>query len=237
MAQTGMGTEKLEESLHRLFPQAKVVRMDADAVRKKNAHQMLLDQFETEGDILVGTQMVAKGLDFERVTLVGILSADSALARMDYRSAETAYAMLEQASGRAGRGRLPGQVIIQTFDQHHYVMESVAQHAYLKFFQEEMQWRRLGSYPPYVYMCTLVFSHEDNARLMAKAQEAKTMLAPLRVLGPAAISMRKGKNRLRLLVKDKDQAALEKGVWNVVNRLALKGVGLEVNMHPLMLEE
>lgn len=112
----GLGTERLEENVRDLFPQAKIVRMDADSTRTKNAHEILLNDFEADGDILIGTQMVAKGLDFEKVTLVGVLQADAALVRADYRAAETTYQMLEQASGRAGRGRYPGEVYIQSYN-------------------------------------------------------------------------------------------------------------------------
>lgn len=118
----------------------------------------MLREFEESGDLLIGTQMVAKGLDFERVTLVGILNADATLCRNDYRASETAYEMLEQASGRSGRGKLKGQVMIQTFDSDHFVMRCVQMHDYKMFFNQEMRYRHLGMYPPYVYLCTLVFT-------------------------------------------------------------------------------
>ena len=117
--QVGMGTERLEENIQMLFPNANIVRMDADSTKRKNAHAKLLKEFEQSGDILLGTQMVAKGLDFERVTLVGILQADNALIHSDYRSCEIAYQMLEQASGRSGRGVQKGDVYIQTYDPGH----------------------------------------------------------------------------------------------------------------------
>lgn len=236
---TGMGTEKLEDKIRELFPDAYIVRMDADSTRKKNAHQKLLNEFEQKGDILIGTQMVAKGLDFPRVTLVGILQADSALVRNDYRACEIAYEMLEQASGRCGREKLAGEVIIQTFDEDHYVMKSVVSHDYASFFAREMQYRHLGQYPPYVYMATLVFSHMDVEKARQKAMEAKQFLNENRVLGPIDISMRMKKSRVRLLIKDKDENHLQAQIWKWVHheKEHPSNVKMEINMHPLMLED
>ncbi|WP_289186472.1 primosomal protein N' [uncultured Dubosiella sp.] len=233
----GMGTEKLEQRIQSLFPQARIVRMDADSTRKKNAHARLLEQFENEGDILIGTQMVAKGLDFPNVTLVGILQADAGLVRSDYRASEIAYEMLEQASGRAGRAEKEGEVLIQTFDQDHYVMKSVQNHDYKSFFVREMQYRHLGSYPPYVYMATIVFSHDDLEKAERVARQAKERLDGVRVLGPIEISMRMKKKRVRLLVKDKSQPHLETVMWDLVHHFDRSNVKMEINMHPLMLEE
>lgn len=236
---TGMGTEKLEERLQTLFPQAHIVRMDADSTRRKNAHSRLLKEFEERGDILVGTQMVAKGLDFPRVSLVGILQADASLARNDYRACETAYDMLEQASGRCGRGEIPGDVIVQTFDEEHYVMQALVEHDYHKFFAREMKYRHLGEYPPYVYMATLVFSHIHLEQALAKAMEAKQFFKENRVLGPMEITMRQKRSRVRLLIKDKNDKHLEEQVWKWVHTMLCQktNVQLEINMHPLMLED
>ena len=236
---TGMGTEKLEDRIQELFPSAHIVRMDADSTRKKNAHQSLLKKFETEGDILVGTQMVAKGLDFPRVTLVGILQADAALTRNDYRACEIAYEMLEQASGRCGREKLAGEVVIQTFDEDHYVMQSVVSHDYDQFFKREMQYRHLGQYPPYVYMATLVFCHMDMEKARQKAMEAKKFLKENRVLGPIDISMRMKRSRVRLLIKDKNEQHLQEQIWKWVHydQAHSSSVKTEINMHPLMLED
>ena len=236
---TGMGTEKLEDKIRELFPTAHIVRMDADSTRRKNAHQKLLSEFEQAGDILIGTQMVAKGLDFPKVTLVGILQADASIVRNDYRACEIAYEMLEQASGRCGREKLAGQVIIQTFDEEHYVMESVVNHDYASFFSREMQYRHLGQYPPYVYMATLVFSHMNIEKARAKALEAKQFLSENRVLGPIDISMRLKKSRVRLLVKDKNETHLQEQLWKWVHydKEHPSTVKMEINMHPLMLED
>ena len=233
----GMGTEKLEDEIARLFPSASIVRMDADSTRKKGAHRQLLSKFADGADILVGTQMVAKGLDFPNVTLVGILQADNTLIRSDYRAAESAYAMLEQASGRSGRGTKPGEVLIQTFDPGHYVLQAVKNHDYQSFFRREMQYRHLGGYPPYTYMATLIFSHDKAEKARETALEAAALFRGQRILGPVPISMRQGRQRVRLVVRDKDPDRLNRIVWEAVHAFGQGSVKLDVNMHPLILEE
>ncbi len=237
--QSSMGTERLEENLHSIFPDAHVVRMDTDNTRRKNAHATLLKEFETKGDILVGTQMVAKGLDFPRVTLVGILNADATLTRMDYRSNELGYQLIEQASGRSGRGKTQGQVLIQTFDPEHYVMQHVIHHNYKGFFRKEMQYRHMGSYPPYVYMCMVIYSHKDQTKAMEVAQDAKQFLQDCKVLGPVSISKRKNKERVRLIIKSKDMKQLNACVWDLseYHQSQSTNVTQEINMWPLSLEE
>ena len=230
----GMGTERLEEQILEIFKDHHVVRMDADSTRKKNAHEKLLKEFEESGDLLIGTQMVAKGLDFERVTLVGILNADATLCRNDYRASETAYEMLEQASGRSGRGKLKGEVMIQTFDPDHFVMQCVKMHDYKMFFNQEMRYRHLGMYPPYVYLCTLVFTHFDLKEAYKMANAAKEYFSSLRVLGPIEIRMQQKKHRVRLILKSKDDKLLHKLVRDYLDET--KQI-VDVNMHPIMMEE
>lgn len=237
----GTGTQRLEETLMELFPAAKVVRMDADSTRGKNAHATLLDRFEMEGDILLGTQMVAKGLDFERVTLTGIINADSALARADYRASEVCYQMLEQASGRAGRGQYPGEVLIQTYNPDHYVMQFILHHDYRGFFVREMKYRHLGMYPPYLFMATLVFHHADlNAALQA-ASRARGWLESqgAKVYGPIELTMRKKIFRVRLLIKEKDHQRLQDLLWRYTHwhKEQLKSLKYELNIDPVSLEE
>ena len=230
----GMGTERLEEQILEIFKDYHVVRMDADSTRRKNAHEKLLKEFEESGDLLIGTQMVAKGLDFERVTLVGILNADATLCRNDYRASETAYEMLEQASGRSGRGTLKGEVLIQTFDPDHFVMQCVKLHDYKLFFKQEMKYRHLGMYPPYVYLCTLVFTHFDINEAYKQANEAKAYFQSIRVLGPIEIRMQQKKRRVRLILKSKDDKLLHTLVKNYLD--TTKQI-VDVNMHPVMMEE
>lgn len=233
-SKSGMGTEKLEEQICTLFSDAHIVRMDADSTRKKNAHMKLLKTFEESGDILLGTQMVAKGLDFERVTLVGILNADAALTRTDYRASELAYSMLEQASGRSGRGKLRGEVMIQTFDPDHYVMQCVLKHDYELFFRKEMQYRHLGQYPPYVFMCSLIFSHKDLEIAYQLANDAKSSFLNCKVLGPTEIHKLNQKCRVRLIIKCKDDDYLRLLVDRFVSS---SKVFVDVNMHPMVLED
>ncbi len=234
----GMGTEKLEEKIQELFPSAHLVRMDADTTNRKNAHKKVLEEFEKKGDILIGTQMVAKGLDFERVTLVGILQADASLIRDDYISSEIAYQMLEQASGRAGRADKPGQVYIQTFDPNHFVMKSVMQHTYRDFFQKEMQYRHLGNYPPYTYMATIVYMDKSPNKAFQQANLEKNVLMPLKVLGPIEISQRRQMTRYRLVVKASSKEELNKKIWEVVlyHKTLKSNVKQDINMYPMMLE-
>lgn len=234
----GMGTEKLEEKIQELFPDAYIVRMDADTTSRKNAHKKILEEFEKKGDILVGTQMVAKGLDFERVTLVGILQADASLVRDDYISSEIAYQMLEQASGRAGRANRPGEVYIQTFDPHHFVMKSIMDHSYRQFFQKEMNYRHLGSYPPYVFMATIIYMDKNANKAYQQANLEKKILSPLKVLGPIEISQRRQMSRYRLVVKANTKEELNKKIWEIVNyhKVMKSNVSQDINMFPMMLE-
>ena len=236
-SEQGTGTQKLEEAVAKLFPAARILRMDADTTRAKNAHGQLLSEFEAEGDILIGTQMVAKGLDFERVTLVGILSGDGMLTRADYRAAETGYEMMEQAAGRAGRGRFEGRVLIQTWNPDHYALNFIRQHDYLRFFQREMAYRHLGSYPPYVFMATLVFSHTDPMKSYSNAAKAKRFFQEkgMLVLGPAEISMRRKETRNRIVLKDKKEEHLIDVLWEFAKTNL--GRSCEINMNPCLLEE
>ncbi|MBP3852927.1 MAG: primosomal protein N' [Erysipelotrichaceae bacterium] len=237
--QTSMGTEKLEEQLTELFPLARIIRMDADTTRKKRAHQKLLETFEREGDILVGTQMVAKGLDFPRVSVVGIINADASLSHLDYCSNEIAYQLLEQASGRSGRADIKGDVYIQTFDPEQFVLQCVKNHNYLGFFTQEMKYRYMGNYPPYCFLCTIIYSHKDINKAKGAALEAKDFLKELIVLGPVSISMRQKRQRVRLVVKSKSTEMLTKKVWELAmyQRGKHPGVTQDINMYPIVLED
>ncbi|MBQ0064223.1 MAG: primosomal protein N' [Firmicutes bacterium] len=237
--QTGMGTEKLEEQIQTMFPHQKIIRMDQDSTRKKNAHKKLLETFENEGDILLGTQMITKGLDFERVTCVGILNADSALVRQDYRSSESAYQILEQASGRSGRGNKKGEVFIQTYQPEHFVIESVKEHNYLRFFNQEMKYRHLGWYPPYSYLCSLVFSSNKVEETIKVSSDAKEFFKEFKVLGPVEISMRNKQKRYRILLKSNNLEYLNKSVeaYSAMYNKLHRNVKMEINMHPMYVEE
>lgn len=157
----GLGTEKLEEELHKLYD-ARIIRMDVDTTSKKGQHQKIIDAFgEHKYDILIGTQMIAKGLDFPLVTLVGVVSADSTLTSPDFRASENTFQLLSQVSGRAGRGSSSGEVIIQTYNPDHYGITLSKNHNYIEFYKEEMKMRKLLKYSPYYFMTLISISTKD----------------------------------------------------------------------------
>ena len=170
MRTQGFGTERLEEEIHGLFPEARVARMDLDSTRKKDAYQTIIDQFANhEVDILIGTQMVTKGLHFNDVSLVAVLQADSLLNTPDFRSYEQAFQMLEQVSGRAGRTGSQGKVMIQTFNPKNPVFEFLKAHDYEGLYQQQIAERELFKYPPYQRLIMLTLRHRDLGRLEAAA--------------------------------------------------------------------
>ena len=164
----GFGTERLEEEIHGLFPEARVLRMDLDSTRKKDAYQTIIDRFaKHEVDILIGTQMVTKGLHFNDVSLVAVLQADSLLNQPDFRSYEHAFQMLEQVSGRAGRTGSQGEVMIQTFDPKNSLYQHLIQHDYQGLYAEQIAERKAFGFPPYHRMIMLTLKHRDMQRLTA----------------------------------------------------------------------
>ncbi|WP_082389473.1 primosomal protein N' [Lysinibacillus sp. ZYM-1] len=199
----GTGTQKVEEELFKLFPEARVLRMDVDTTKHKGAHEEILGVFgEGQADILLGTQMIAKGLDFPNITLVGVLSADTSLHLPDYRAAERTFQLLTQVSGRAGRHDKPGEVIIQTYTPEHYAIELAKTQDYEPFYEREMFLRRRSSYPPYYYVALVQISHED---VMMAAEYAGRMADWLRgnlsnqvaIIGPTTASIARLQNRYR----------------------------------------
>lgn len=161
----GLGTEKVEEIVKKDFPTARVLRMDGDTTTGKNGHEAILESFKNgEADILIGTQMIVKGHDFEKVSLVGILAADLSLFLGDFRAAETTYELLVQAAGRAGRGRYRGKVVIQTYNSDHYVIQAAATGNYKDFYSKEIRYRKLGEYPPETHLLAVIL-------FSAKAEE------------------------------------------------------------------
>ena len=190
----GFGTQKAEEELAKLFPEARILRMDQDSTAAKDAHEKLLARFaDHEYDIMVGTQMVAKGLDFEDVTLVGVLGIDSLLFAQGFRAYETVFSLITQVVGRSGRAKDPGFAIIQTTDPHNPVLNLAAAQDYDAFFEQEIAYRRLGLYPPFCGLCVIGFAggkEIEVARAAARfsallgQQAARQPNLPLRVLGP-----------------------------------------------------
>lgn len=160
------GTQQIEDMVRETFPQARVLRMDMDTTRQKDAHEKILSAFANEeADVLVGTQMIVKGHDFPNVTLVGVLAADMSLYTGDYRSGERTFQLLTQAAGRAGRGERPGEAVIQTYDPSHYAIETAAKQDYEAFYEEEIRYRELMGYPPAEQLLAVFVSGEDEALL------------------------------------------------------------------------
>ncbi len=174
----GGGTQRVEEEVRRLFPQARVLRWDRDVTTARGAHWRILEAFANhEADVLIGTQMLAKGLDLPRVTLVGVVSADEGLFLPDYRTAERTFQVLTQVAGRAGRGLWGGHVIVQTYNPEHYAIRAAARHDYLRFYRQEMRFRRELGYPPTARLVRLLYTHTQAHRAR---QEAERLAETLR---------------------------------------------------------
>lgn len=237
----GMGTQLLQEQVQACFPKARIVRMDADTTRRKGAHARLLEQFAQDADILLGTQMIAKGLDYENVTLVGILNADAMLNRGDYRSSELTYDLLEQACGRSGRGDKAGEVILQAYDTAHYAIQCAMSHHYRAFFQQEMKYRHLAGYPPYTYLSAVIYAHKTEAAAREGAALGAEMLREQRVckvLGPIALNRIKDEYRYRIILKGsdrKEQAHLLRTLF-AAHRQRKQRARMEIDVDLLMLE-
>ncbi|GEM03482.1 primosomal protein N' [Halolactibacillus miurensis] len=234
----GTGTEKVEEALNETFPEARIIRMDVDTTRKKGAHERLLKQFgKKQADILLGTQMIAKGLDFPDVTLVGVLAADGLLNLPDFRAAEKTFQLLTQVSGRAGRHELTGEVIIQTYTPEHYSVLFAKEYDYHGFFKQEMTLRKAYQYPPYYFLTLITVTHENRL----KAEEVTRVIQKLLnkhlteqaiILGPtpSPIERIKGRYRFQCMVKYKDEPDLM-----TVLRKILKHYEAESNKNQLMI--
>lgn len=203
----GFGTEKIEEELSLILPDAKIGRMDYDSTRAKNAYKQIIHEFETgQIDVLVGTQMVTKGLDFDRVALVGVLSADQMLSFPDFRSQERAYQLITQVSGRAGRREKPGKVLIQSFNSQHWVLQKIMDGNWQDFYHQELQDRKAFNYPPFCRLIKITLKHRDVRVVeMGAKYLAQGMRAALkeRVLGPEFPSIARVKNQfiMECLVK------------------------------------
>lgn len=213
----GTGTQKVEEELAKILPEARVIRMDVDTTSKKGSHEQLLTAFgEGKADILLGTQMIAKGLDFPNITLVGVLSADTMLHLPDFRSSEKTFQLLTQVSGRAGRHQLEGEVVIQTYSPDHYSIELAALQNYETFYEQEMFIRRQKHYPPYFYIALITVSHEDLMKTVTTADKITQYLKShlsrnTIVLGPVASPLSRINNRYRYqcLIKYKREPQLQ----------------------------
>lgn len=198
------GTQQVEDLIRKEFPEAKVLRMDLDTTRGKESYETILSSFaDQEADILIGTQMIVKGHDFPNVTLVGVLAADLSLYISDYRAAERTFALLCQAAGRAGRGDLPGEAVIQSYNPEHYSIQAAARQDYEAFFAEEMKFRTLMGYPPAAHLMAVLMTSEDEALLNKGAYYLKLFAgrirtdAGLEIIGPASPAIGKVKDQYR----------------------------------------
>ena len=215
LSDLGVGTEKIEEELHGLLPNARVLRMDVDTTSRKGAHKKMIDAFRNhEYDILLGTQIVAKGLDFSDVTLVGVINADTSLNIPDFRSSENTYSLLSQVAGRSGRSQKIGKVYIQTFNPDHYAISFVKEHDYLGFYREEMKIRRRLGYPPFYFLCYLKISGKEADYLFQESLKIKRSLERnlhhTTILGPTTLAVFKVNNvyRYGIILKYKREEAL-----------------------------
>ena len=238
----GLGTQRLYEAIQEKFPEARILRMDADTTRKKNGHREILEAFERgEADILLGTQMIAKGLDYPNVTLVGIFNADALLGRTDYRSVEVTFDLIVQASGRSGRGHSAGEVYVQAYDCHHYGIRLAVRQDYLGFFKNEMEYRHIGDYPPYKYMIAICFSSTDRQKAKDLAWSASEQFREdetIRTLGPSQLTRIADEYRYRVVLKGANRDQLIETVWKwhdglQINRGQMK---IRIDVDPYVLD-
>ena len=212
----GLGTEQVEERVQQRWPDARITRWDRDTTAGRNTHETLLASFiNHDADILVGTQMIAKGLDLPLVTLVGVISADVSLGLPDYRTGERAFQILAQVAGRAGRGLLGGRVIIQTYKPEHYAIQAAAEHDFASFYIDEIRFRTQHNYPPFRRMARLLWVDPINERGQREAEKlAKGLrlhvrneaLAATEILGPTTPFFNRidGRFRWQIIIKSPD---------------------------------
>jgi len=215
----GAGTQKLEQETSYAFPRAVLMRWDSDVTRQKHSHQEILNRFRAhEADILIGTQMIAKGLDLPEVTLVGVISADTGLNLPDFRAGERTFQLLSQVAGRAGRGILGGEAIIQTYSPEHYAIQAAAQHDYALFYKKEIDYRRQLHNPPFSRLASLIYTHTNDMLCQREAERVKRLLiderdakgiADLTLIGPAPafIHRLRGRFRWQLVLRGSELSA------------------------------
>lgn len=235
----GTGTEKVEEEIKKVF-NARVVRMDLDTTSKKGSHEKIITAFKNhEYDILLGTQMIAKGLDFSNVTLVGVINADTSLMIPNYRSNEYTFQLLMQTAGRSGRGEKNGSVIIQTFNPEHYAITLASKHDYIDFFKQEMEVRRKLSYPPYYYLIYIKVIGKDYNKISIESNKIASILTRelknSKILGPTTCSVFKlnGLFRFGIIINYKKEEKMEEVLQSLVNHY--KGnqtVKVDIDVNP-----
>jgi len=236
---SGTGTQRVEASLAHHLPEARILRMDLDTTRRRGALADMIDVFERgEADVLLGTQMVAKGFDFPRVTLVGVIHADREMSLPDFRGQERAFQLLTQVAGRAGRGEKPGEVVFQTYLPDHHVISAAGQQDYRLFYGQETEERRPLGYPPFRRMANLLFDGPDEAAVIRRAGDEADRLAgrrDLTLLGPAPmpLSRLKGQYRWHLTLIADGHRDLAEALAEVSSRLGLGRVRVQVDVDPV----
>ena len=239
----GIGTEKVEEELKSLIKDEKIILMDVDTPTTKNAHSKIINSFlEEKYNILVGTQMIAKGLDFPNVTLVGVLNADIGLNFPDFRSSETTFSLLNQVLGRSGRGNKEGKVLIQTFNPEHYAIAYTKNHDYLGFYNEEMKIRKILKYPPYYYICSIkIISKDYNLASKSSYDVVNYLKQNIKneiILGPSVCNVFKLNNnyRFQIIIKYKDVNNILEYLTNIEHHyFNKKDIKVEIDFNPLKL--
>ncbi|MDM5198816.1 primosomal protein N' [Fictibacillus enclensis] len=239
----GTGTQKVEEELARLLPEARVIRMDVDTTGRKGSHERLLNEFgQGKADILLGTQMIAKGLDFPKVTLVGVLAADTMLHLPDFRASEKTFQLLTQVSGRAGRHELTGEVVVQSYTIGHYSIDLASQHDYHAFYDDEMKIRRDHKYPPYYYLTLLSFSHQELMKVVDASEKSASYLSQrvsrgTIILGPVVSPIARIKDRYRyqVMIKYKNEPGLSEMISELLQHfqpeMDANGLQISVDMN------
>ncbi len=242
----GEGSEQLEETLRKDFPGARIARLDRDTARSKSQYQETLGAFAGGAlDILVGTQMLAKGHDFQRVTIVGVISADSSLNLPDFRAAERAFQLLTQVAGRAGRGELAGRVLIQTYYPDHYAVRDAVKQDYLSFFERELEFRKMMAYPPFTSLANVIVRDTSLEKAIRWSRQLSEYFAPhdgpsVRVLGPATapLARLKKEHRFQFLLKSAKRSLLTKllvGALAFCDAKEIPQTAIMVDMDPLSL--
>lgn len=240
LKQLGTGTEKIEEEITKLFEKARVVRMDFDTTSKKGAHEKIINDFrDKKYNILLGTQMIAKGLDFEDVTLVGVINADTSLNIPDFRSSEVTFQLLDQVAGRSGRKDKTGRVIIQTFNKDHYAIKYAKDHDYIGFFNTEMMIRRQLSYPPYYYITYVKIISKDYTLASNEATKVGALLRKeLKdsiVLGPSVCNVFRVNNTYRfgIIIKYKKEEKLYQTLESMIDHYKSNSkVKIDIDFNP-----
>lgn len=243
--QIGFGTQKVEEAIQAHFPEARISRLDMDTSRRKGTQTAILDNMKSKKvDILIGTQMVAKGLDFPAVSLVGIIDADGMLNLPDFRAAERCFQLIVQAAGRAGRGSLPGEVVIQTYSPDNQVIQMAARQNYFGFYQEEIKLRKLLHYPPFTNLLRIVISADKESELQWVSQKVADYINEIvdareddiDVLGPAPCPISKIRNRYRyqVIVKSDSLLLISSIAKYIILSRSYKNTRLELDINPVM---